>query len=452
MKRKMFFLQILAIAIFTSCSKTEDLPGVNPEIGVPTRANFTISVAETATKATTAGVAVESNVNNLSLYIFNKNGVLENSVDKPITSTDIDISINTTTGKKTIYAVVNPPTELSNLDLKAGYKLDDFKMLVVDVSSTSIADAATVEAGNFVMVGSVAIELESSIEETPIPINVYRMAAKIIVQCENAEQGNIDKLPDGYVFRLDNVKFLVAQTPINGYLSSRDIQPTAKYFPTLNGDNDVSSTFVDISGGSFTQSSTDNCTFEHLTLIPDVAGFETSAKAVIASGWGEDYVNSCYAPENMNRTPTTGNTTFVIIRLQLVSENDLTAGYEYWKEIDGEGEVVTFHTNGDDIEPAPGNSIVHHVDGYSYYRLNIQNNTLSNSEYGQARYSVIRNNMYRIDINEINGFGSHRPDTQEGLASSEDTAENTLIVEPVDIKATITVVDWNVIDMPSIIE
>ena len=82
--------------------------------------------------------------------------------------------------------------------------------------------------------------------------------------------------------------------------------------------------------------------------------------------------------------------------------------------------------------------IVTFTDGYCYYRLNLRDMTQATSA---ARYSVLRNNFYKVTVTEINNLGWNNP------GDLVDPEDKTPVETETSLKVTITVADWTDVDM-----
>lgn len=151
MNRKLYFAAIAAVALSACAEKVVDEPVKESEL---IRLNLSVPLVETRS----TGTEDERKINNLQVYLFDSEGVLEayNSVS------GAQASLECTPGSKQFLALVNAP------EIKDIQKYDDMKQKV-----SNLADN---QRNSLVMVG----EKTSNITESAdISIPVSRIAAKI---------------------------------------------------------------------------------------------------------------------------------------------------------------------------------------------------------------------------------------------------------------------------------
>ena len=94
-----------------------------------------------------------------------------------------------------------------------------------------------------------------------------------------------------------------------------------------------------------------------------------------------------------------------------------------------------------DLSAAPDKAkyaVLEYTNGYSYYRLNLRD---INKATSKERYSVLRNNFYKVTVTEINNIGWNNP------GDLVDPDDNRPVETETSLKVTITVEDWTDVDM-----
>ena len=179
------------------------------------------------------------------------------------------------------------------------------------------------------------------------------------------------------------------------------------------------------------------------------------------------FANSQYLAENVNEAPTTGNTSYVLVSLQVtpqatadatgnVTQTALTPGTTFYvlakKELASgkitfalkDNQILYFKQEADatTYKATQGELVDYEVltytNGISYYRLNIRDireTTLT------KKYAVNRNHYYKVNITEISNLGFN---TAAGTIPTEPT---TPLETQTHISADITIEPWTVVDM-----
>ena len=150
--KKLFFAFAAGLAVMASCNRQELLPQ-SVEKGTKAVLNVSISGAS----ASKAASFDEDKVNSLQVFVFNGN-----QLDVYGNSTSSSLTLNATTGPRTVYALVNAP------DLSAIYRMDELKSSISRLSDNA--------PDKFVMVGSLDTVLA---ESSSISVDVNRLAARI---------------------------------------------------------------------------------------------------------------------------------------------------------------------------------------------------------------------------------------------------------------------------------
>ena len=150
MKKTLFIMAAIA-AMACSCDKNSDC---EPCQGAETKATLNVSLDfedEPQTRATSYVTAqtYETKVNDVQVLVFDSTGALNAYVDADTKTSGI--SISTTAGSKTVWAVVNGPNLSSITTLSA------LQSTAVDLGANS-----TTETTGFVMAGSTTCTVGSS--------------------------------------------------------------------------------------------------------------------------------------------------------------------------------------------------------------------------------------------------------------------------------------------------
>ena len=436
MKTKSIIAGMLSTMLLAvGCNKEDGGNRVTPEAGVKTYASFSVSLLNQSTRAASNdpnAVIEETKISDLYIYIFN-GGVLETKGQITLnTDNKGTTALATTTGTKTIYAV---PNYEANGDI--GSLQSDFEKQLI--AATDIA-----EENGFFMAGKTEATLteqtedEAKQEANLIKISVARAAAKVQMQFETSVP--VKPVVNATVA---NAKFTLAQQNTKMFL--------AKY--TYGYMGDTGQTDADKDG-----------TYDHLMKLPT-----TDELKWIDAGttYQNTYATSKYLAENVNENPTTGNTSYVLVSLQVTpratadATGNVTATplmpnttfYVLAKKEATSGKI-TFATNDDKIlyfkqesdattyKTAQGNlndyEVLAYTNGISYYRLNIRDireTTLT------KKYAVNRNHYYKVNITEISNLGFN---TAAGTIPTEPT---TPLETQTYISADITIEPWTVVDM-----
>ena len=433
MKMRSTILSVLAIATLASCSSDDNNLNV-PVSGEKTFAGFSIQVKDANTRAGGDDHAdlVEQTVNGARLFIFN-GGVLETIGDITInpTTNKGTTSLATTTGNKLVYAVVN-----ANADMKmtVGETLDRFKEEAVAAVSDVIA-----ESGQFVMIGKQThilgkkTEAEAIQDINLVRIEASRAAAKVVMQYTDKVKINpvVKGLFSDANFRLDQ-----SNTTMFLPRESYELSPEGATKDQLDASNDG--------------------TYDH--LLPINADGSVGFKAA-ATTWNFAFVNSFYTAENINEAPTTGNTTFTMVRLKYTpdasvingTDKNLVGGTFYavktalgaWNIYANKGEADVAQAAAP-YNNAAGVSVVTakiYTAGQCFYRLNLRDVTKTVLN---EKYAVLRNHIYKINITEVNGIGGNSPTDPDIILPVDPT---TPLETETHISAEIIVLKWIPVEM-----
>ncbi len=420
------------------CNKEDGGNRVTPEAGVKTYASFSVSLLNQSTRAASNdpnAVTEETKISHLYIYIFN-GGVLE-------TKGQITLDVNnkgttalaTTTGTKTIYAV-------PNYDAKGaiGSLQSDFEKQLI--AATDIA-----EENGFFMAGKKEATLTEQDEDAaianPIAITVARGAAKVQMQF-----GTNVPVKSVVNAKVANAKFTLAQQNTQMYLAkliAGEFSPKGETAEQTDADQDG--------------------TYDHLMKLPST---DDELKWINAGQtYQNTYATSKYLAENVNETPTTGNTSYVLVCLQVtpqatadatgnVTATPLTPNTTFYvlAKKDATSGKITFATKDDKIlyfeqetDAATYKNaqvdlttyeVLAYTNGISYYRLNIRDIRETDLT---KKYAVNRNHYYKVNITEISNLGFN---TAAGTIPTDPT---TPLETQTFISADITIEAWTVVDM-----
>mgnify|MGYP002516129895 CR=1 FL=1 len=185
--RKTISILAMAAAVLCSCDKNADcVPCDQQETGTLAVSLLFDEGAQTkAVTSFTTSQTYEKQVNKVQIFVFDESGKI--NIYKDAGTTQSNISISTTTGKKTIWAVVNGP------DLSEVASLAELEDTAIDLAANS-----TTAATGFVMAGSTSCTVSAS--AATANISVSRLVARVALQKVT------NQLPDGYgALTIDNV-------------------------------------------------------------------------------------------------------------------------------------------------------------------------------------------------------------------------------------------------------
>lgn len=424
------------------CNKEDGGNRVTPEAGVKTYASFSVSLLNQSTRATSNdpnAVTEETKIHDLYIYIFN-GGVLETKGQIILNADNKGTSaLATTTGTKTIYAVAN----YNNAKGDIGSLQSDFEKQLI--AATDIA-----EENGFFMAGKTEATLTERTEEEAkqeanlIQISVARGAAKVQMQFGT----NVPVKPVVNA-TVTNARFTLAQQNSHTYLAKLIVNGFS------SKGKRVEQTDADRDG-----------TYDHLTKLPTTDDELKWINAVTT--YDNAFDNSKYLAENVNENPTTGNTSYVLVSLQVtpqatadatgnVTQPALTPGTTFYvlaKKEAASGKITfaskddkilyfsqasdaTAYKAAQDVDLAAYN-VETYTNGISYYRLNIRDIRKTALT---EKYAVNRNHYYKVNITEISNLGFN---TAAGTIPTDPT---TPLETQTFISADITIEAWTVVDM-----
>ena len=206
-------------------------------------------------------------------------------------------------------------------------------------------------------------------------------------------------------------------------------------------------------------------TYDHLAKLPTT---DDEFKWINAeTTYQNTYADSKYLAENVNEAPTTGNTSYVLVSLQVtpqatadatgnVTATPLTPNTTFYvlAKKDATSGKITFATKDDKILYFEQNAdattykgtqvnlndyeVLEYTNGISYYRLNIRDIRKTALT---EKYAVNRNHYYKVNITEISNLGFN---TATGTIPTDPT---TPLETQTYISADITIEAWTVVDM-----
>lgn len=439
MKTKSIIAGMLSTMLLAvGCNKEDGGNRVTPEAGVKTYASFSVSLLNQSTRATSNdpnAVTEETKIHDLYIYIFN-GGVLETKGQINLNANNKGTSaLATTTGAKTIYAVPN-----YNATGAIGSLQSDFEKQLI--AATDIA-----EENGFFMAGKAEATLteqeENAAIANPIAITVARGAAKVQMQF-----GTNVPVKSVVNAKVANAKFTLAQQNTQMYLAkliAGEFSPTGETAEQTDADQDG--------------------TYDHLMKLPST---DDGLKWINAGQtYQNTYATSKYLAENVNENPTTGNTSYVLVGLQVTPQTKaddtgaviatpLTPGTTFYvlAKKDATSGKITFATKDDKILYFEQNAdattykgtqvnlndyeVLKYTNGISYYRLNIRDIRKTALT---EKYAVNRNHYYKVNITEISNLGFN---TATGTIPTDPT---TPLETQTYISADITIETWTVVDM-----
>ena len=169
MKKTLLLMAAIA-AMACSCDGDKDCIPCQKEDQTEATLAVNLDLEEdTKTKATAYVTAqpYETAVNNVQVLVFDSSGALNAYIDADDKTSGI--SIKTTTGSKTIYAVVNGP------DLSSVTKIPDLNAKRIDLGDNSI-----VTTTGFVMAGSTTCNVKTNSQD--VSVTVKRFVSRVALQ------------------------------------------------------------------------------------------------------------------------------------------------------------------------------------------------------------------------------------------------------------------------------
>ena len=210
MIKKLVFAALAAVA-FTGCNEKEvELA----EVQSGDKVQLTVRLPEVMTKAT--GTPTDATVNDVQVYIFDKNGVYETSDEGRGSS----LTLTCTTGEKKIVALVNAPLQ-NNVR-----NIEDIRAREADLMDCAL--------NNIVMAGEITQVLTAS---TTVTMPVERLAARVSIamikpQFELSQHRGLEfKVKSVYLINAASKRaYLSTNRPTSWYNEGRYIAETSPAF------------------------------------------------------------------------------------------------------------------------------------------------------------------------------------------------------------------------------
>lgn len=427
MKNKIMLLGLVSMAAFAiaGCNKEA---GETPESGVKTFASFSITVSNPATRTDANAVGEETTINSVSIYIFSNEALESQGTININNQNKGTTTVATTTGPKRIYAVGNKAVTANT-----GMSQANFENQLLNAATTDIAAAS-----QFLMVGATDATLVRRTQEEAtqsanlIPINVTRAAAKVQMQYKSDTRvaENVDAT-------VSEVKYDLGQRNTKMYLVRNNYEVTPKGTKAEQTDADNDGTYDHLVKFQSAQ----------LNLIEAVSAFDHT------------FAKSHYLGENVNDTPVTGNSSFVVIKLKVTpnAAGIVASDGSFWVvakvdkakatvEYASESGKIKYFSSAENAQShltantasLTGYEVLKYDGGYAWYRLNIRDVAKTDTK---ERYAVLRNHYYKVNVTEVFGLGFNTPEAI--IPTDPDTPIETSTY----VSADITIEDWTAVEM-----
>lgn len=355
-----------------------------------------------------ASTADEEKISSVSIYVFDSNGTLESS-ELNLSPADDAVSIEASPGKKTIYAISGRQLISPSPDMN----LADFETAPFDYSPADIKSDDT-----FAMIGSSSVTVgksDSDASGSNCEIIMTRLAAKVQVVFDTVPQTFKDSRNAIGIKTLTKAQFSV-------------MQACSKMRIRSDGSDIFDFTTASNTDGSY-------------------VGYENSSAFTSAPAAASPMTQVQYLTENIVVNPTSGNTSFVALKLQAIptkatiyeknsgsfTEADFTDALTFYTvgvydKTSGEADYairkkkIMYFNSKDEArnyinaikkgnktltltsgvaDPSVVPQLFEFTDGWVYYRINIEDT----DAYGNKRHQVVRNKFYTLNINSINKVG-----------------------------------------------
>lgn len=396
-----FATVLLAATLLPSCSSDPNPLGYLNVTGDKSdngKSYIQLDLNAALTRATDDRNATDDEVaiSKVDIYLFNSNNVLEDILyDVPVNDNS-KVTVQITSGKKTIYAI----TANKILTPKSESTISEFEN---EIFNSELSNLKT--DNGFVMVGKSEAK---DVVDTKSPINLPET---------NKFSISLTRLVSKVQLKLSkNLTF-------NGFESIRKSDMSFRAFQ-INKEMRVVSNGYDLQS-SFADEDNDG--------TYDTYSNQTDDYIAVSSEFSP---NNCqYVTENIVANPLTGNTTFVGVRIQMtpqklyvvseynssIKDNYSPCDFYVISLVDKNGNIMDFYTgiSGEvlcyDTQESAENAmylnyltapegysyqILEYKDGYVYYRINI-----AEGSGDSKRYKVVRNKFYKIELTGVSNFG-----------------------------------------------
>lgn len=362
--------------------------------------------------------AADDAISKVDLYVFDTDGKLENVVADISYKQNLIIDLGVTTGKKTVYAITANtifPKDKSNTELN-GMTLDNFKTK----SFESLVENLNNEDG-LVMAGVGEIE---SLSESNSPLNIpstnslsitlERLLAKVEVT------GTISSVNDYGFAKIDDSSFKVCQINkkmqlVPAAVSTADLEDKNEKNGIYDNYEQHGSDYVQISSSAtqpqyMSENLVENPTSGNTTFLSVKVRFTPSE---VLYRYGTGFGRASYSATGSGTSVVNTGQTFFAIGIY----NDKDVLIDFVKKTNNDKEILCFRTEqacedflnyGSGIgDPKPaalpdGYSYkpIEYTNGYAYYRVNISD-VIDDVKY----YRVLRNAYYKLRIGKVTSLG-----------------------------------------------
>lgn len=462
MKLTKYVVGALAAVALTACSKDEGpgKPGADGVVeGLPATVSFSLKQASTpGTYATDNGTTEEGKLETAQLFIFNSANVLEYTGRITGGSTVLD-NIQITSGMKNIFVAVNfdaaatddgttvPEADAQFTDkngdklkatvgtltyntlLDAYADLDEAKLATATTANkfwmTNVGEATVNSkyptfAGN--VVDRITVEGNKQSEVQPFTVNIGRIVSKVKMDKTNINLNMDPTLVDIDEFKTltGEVVFQMANNPKKTYLLERYL---------VN---------------------------DKVVLTPYYEGTYNAGNYFRPTEYKEA---DQYIPENSHKSVARGAVPCMVIRLPWCPADGVvfnatdgtqatySKGTTFWAPIvDGKVQASPLFVGtaapeedvytGDAFKLEAGTQFQEYTDGLVYYFVWLEDQQITSPL--TAKYMAVRNYMYNVHVNNINGIGS---------GSGEITDPDQPVVSLANISVTVSVQPWTVKDI-----
>lgn len=452
MKLKLFAVTMAAATAFLAACNKETNYGQQGQVpeGIPTYASISVVVSNPGSKVATRAASQEGEkeITNVDILIFDKSGVLETVAQAVSVTSGSGYEtgvIQTTTGQKTVYVIANNSSKVT--PLTPGLSLSAFEQMTYEAVNVGAADAYDITvpiatASNFLMFGSTPATLAEKQQSDPnvVSLSVKRAAAKSQLLFSNVQTSE-NFQPENVAVDFTDASTQLAQMQTQMYVALGDRESAGevtKWYDVYNDD----AKWIAARVNGFDQ----NNSSEMKTVV--------------------EY--SHYTAENVHATPLMNNTTCMLVRVKATPtkwtsdagtqapEGTFYAIVKYSTDVTLDQNYQTLESYygiykdkatadavlaSGDLSADPDKAkyaVLEYTNGYSYYRLNLRD---INKATSKERYSVLRNNFYKVTVTEINNIGWNNPGD---LVEPDD--ERPVETET-SLKVTITVEDWTDVNM-----
>lgn len=447
-------MSALAVMGLASCTNENDPMGNNgqtAEPGEPTHVTLSLDLNNaTSTKAIQDDNATteETKITHLNVFIYDKNGVLENAqkiLMDDLTEEGTDNvyttkALKATTGTKTVYVGLNM-TDAMVAQLKATAAQN----LTSTAAKVALNDL-TNETNGFVMFSTqgksatfVAVPEEGGIPEAnKVTLTVERLASKIAVGCEDA----IDDIKQGAAGKIQNLRFVV------------DNINTLNYFPYDAGAaKDPNMTKAAYNEDDF--------------VIEDDFAAADNWKTITPGTTEKKQWNYAYSAENVTEDKEMQGVTRVVVQGEFIPatliEKKTTGGDQVtWEDKDNsQAAAATFIQ----LEFAEAGGYAFFADGtpdadlkeYMAFKKGVESTDITDDMLTKAkkvytngynywwittkegRGDIVRNNFYRVNITSI-----WAPGRTDGKFDPDKDDEK--VDEETNIEFTVTVAQWHLVE------